>query len=101
MRKHSIYGRTHLTQLRRTEQTHLFFGGGYSEKWVPRWALDPPTRLLYGYACRGAPRCVGVVFVRENGFLVKSVWGVDTLARIRVTATREKRKETVPDQGWT
>jgi hypothetical protein len=25
--------------------------------------------------------CVGVVFVRENGFLVKSVWGVWTHLR--------------------
>jgi NADH-ubiquinone oxidoreductase chain 4 len=36
--------------------------------------------------------CVGGVFVRENGFLVKSGGGVDTLARIRVTATRDKNK---------
>lgn len=35
--------------------------------------------------------CVGGVFVRENGFLVKS-GGVDTLARIRGKATREKYK---------
>lgn len=81
MRKHSIYGRTRPTQLRRTEQTHLFFLGRVLRVVGTSLDLDPPTRLLYGYAGRGAPRCVGGVFVRENGFLVKSVWGVWTHLR--------------------
>ena len=48
-----------------------------------------PTRVLYEYAGRGAPRCRSFTCWSDSG-----LEGVDTLARIQVTATRN----TVPNQ---
>lgn len=95
MCKHSISGRTRPTQLRRTEpDRHIFFLlGGYSEEWVP---CRTSTRLLG--SCMDMQEgvllgvCRGCVCSREWIPRQVSLGGVDTLARIRVTATREKSK---------
>jgi hypothetical protein len=51
VRQHSISGRT-------TEPHILFFGGRVLGVVGTFTDLNTPTLVLYGYAGRGAPRCV-------------------------------------------
>lgn len=75
-------------------QTSIYFLGSWGTplRWVPRTSnLNPPTRVLYGYAGKGAPRCRDCAWSRE--VIPRKAWGADTLARIRVTATRKGGEE--------
>ncbi|WVY92811.1 hypothetical protein V8G54_000113 (mitochondrion) [Vigna mungo] len=87
VRKHSISGRTRPTQLRRTEpDRHIFFGEG-----------TPSSGYLVGP--RPAYSGLGLCLFARMDSSSSQFGGVDTLARIRVTATRDKSKGNCTQPG--